>query len=287
MSDKKSLSKSTTQAAPGFVVIGAMRAGTTTIYEMLRQTNLVSVPRMKETDFFLAKKYSRGLGWLMEQYDDLSKPIFDLSPNYTRCRTFKGVPERIYETNPNAKLIYILRDPIKRALSEYRHGLAMGLDLPAPDKLYQDGDPGYDCSRYFEQLQPYLKLWSMDDIHIVEFEDLVADQWGTLSKLFKDLGLPEIPNGQDDVHTNSADDLQRMPSWWGGLRNQPAVEWVRSKTPRDTVTFLKSVFFRGNAKDLKAVKFPPHTIEAIRESLVDDVEALRNLTGRSFARWDI
>lgn len=272
---------------PDFVVIGAMRAGTTTLYEMLRKTGLVSVPRMKETDFFLEKKYARGLGWLVEQYDDLSKPLFDLSPNYTRCSMFKGVPERIYETNPNAKLIYILRDPIKRAISEYRHGLAMGLDLPPPEELYQEGDPGYDCSRYHEQLQPYLEYWSLDDIHILEFEDLVEDQWGTLSQLFEALGLPEIAPDQEDIHTNSADDLQRVPSWWGGLRNRPLVEWVRSKTPRDMVTFLKSVFFRGSATDLETIEFPQTTIEAIRKSLVEDVDALRRLTGRNFARWDI
>lgn len=271
---------------PDIVVIGAMRAGTTTLYEMLRQSSLVSVPRMKETDFFLEKQYKRGLKWLNEQYSDFSKPLVDMSPNYTRCEVFPGVPKRIYETNPNAKLVYILRDPVKRAISEYRHGKAMGYELPAPEELYCNGDKGYECSRYHEQLLPYLEYWSIDDIHIIEFEELVKDQWGVLNALFKDLGLSEVPLDKEDVHTNSADDLRRVPSWWGQLRNKPIVEWVRSKTPRQAVTFLKSVFFRGSS-DIDKIEFPTQTVQAIRESLKDDVEALRTLTGRKFAHWSV
>ncbi|MEP1144660.1 MAG: sulfotransferase domain-containing protein [Henriciella sp.] len=287
MTQKTSSPQSSDLSPPDIVVIGAMRAGTTTLYEMLRETGLVSVPRMKETDFFLEKQFSRGLQWLNNQYSDFSKPLVDMSPNYTRQIIFPGVAKRIYETNPNAKLVYILRDPVKRAVSEYRHGTAMGYDLPTPDELYQNGDTGYECSRYFDQLQPYLKYWSIDDIHIIEFEDLVTDQWGTLAKLFKDLGLPDIPVDREDLHTNSADDLQRVPSWWGQIRNQPLVEWVRSKTPRDTVTLLKSIFFRGKTTDLNAIKFSDRNLQTIRESLIDDVAALRALTGRSFSRWEI
>lgn len=272
--------------APDIVVIGAMRAGTTTLYEMLRQSGLVTVPRMKETDFFLEKQYQRGLKWLNNQYNDFSKPLVDMSPNYTRYEVFPGVPQRIYETNPNAKLVYILRDPVKRAISEYRHGTAMGYELPSPDEIYSNGDRGYECSRYYEQLLPYLEFWSIEDIHIVEFEDLVKDQWGVLNTLFKDLGLSAEPIDQSVVHTNSADELKKVPSWWGQIRNEPIVEWVRSKTPRGMVTFLKSTFFRGNS-DIDKIEFPNHTLEAMRKSLKDDVAALRELTGKQFPNWSI
>jgi len=73
-----------TRPLPDFVVIGTMRAGTTSLYEWLRATGRVSVPDMKETDFFLTHdNYSRGQGWLRARYDDLDKPVGDISPNYT------------------------------------------------------------------------------------------------------------------------------------------------------------------------------------------------------------
>ena len=272
--------------APDIVVIGAMRAGTTTLYEMLRQTSMVTMPRMKETDFFLEKKYSRGLKWLNDQYDDFSKPLVDMSPNYTRHEVFPGVAERIHETNPNAKLVYVLRDPVKRAMSEYKHGKAMGYPLAEPDEIYRNGDTGYECSRYHEQLQPYLKYWSIDDIHIVEFEELVRDQWGVLNKLFKELGLPEIPADKEQVHTNSANELSRVPSWYGQVRNKPIVEWIRSKTPRSLVAVAKSILWRAD-NGIDQIEFPTHTIEAIRDSLRDDVAALRALTGRNFSNWSV
>ncbi|MEM9375431.1 MAG: sulfotransferase, partial [Pseudomonadota bacterium] len=273
---------------PDVIVIGAMRAGTTTIYELMRATNVVSVARMKETDFFLESKFDRGLPWLNGQYEDLSKPLIDVSPNYSKVFVFPGVAERIYKTCPNAKLVYILRDPVKRALSEYRHLAAMGYDLAMPDKVEAGiGKSATDCSLYHAQLQPYLEHWSMDQIEIVEFEDLVEDQWGTLARLFDRLDLPAFSVDAEAVHTNSSDQLQKVPAWWGQMRNQPAVEWIRSKTPRETVAQLKSLFFRGKPGAQAEISFTEDAIQAIRNDIAEDVAKLRALTGRSFSRWSI
>ena len=60
-----------TRVAPDFIVIGAMRAGTTSIYEWLRSSGRVSLPDMKETDFFLTEEnWSKGNDWLKARYSD-------------------------------------------------------------------------------------------------------------------------------------------------------------------------------------------------------------------------
>ena len=277
------------EVAPDIVVIGAMRAGTTTMYELMRRTNVVSVPKMKETDFFTAKKFSRGLGWLNGQYSDLKKPIVDVSPNYTKVFVIPGVAKRIYETNPDTKLIYILRDPVKRAISEFHHMAAMGYDIPMPDKVGAAlGKSVTDCSLYYAQLKPYLEYWDINDIEIIEFEDLIHDQWGTIAALYTRLGLPEFSIDEETVHTNSSDQLQNVPQWWGQLRNKPFFEWLRSVTPRETVDFVKSSLLTRTANDnTQKVQFEQSTIDVIRRDVADDVRALRELTGRSFSRWEI
>jgi len=274
--------------APDIIVIGAMRAGTTTLYEMMRATGTVSVPRMKETDFFLGKQYQRGLSWLNGQYDDLNKPIVDVSPNYAKRFVFPSVAKRIHETNPDVKLIYIVRDPVKRAISQYKHLTAMGYELKLPHETEpRIGECVGDASLYYEQLKPYLEYWPIDQIEILEFEDLIEDQWGTLERLYARLGLPEFTVADKEIHTNSADQLQRVPHWWGQLRNTPFFEWLRSKTPRGMVGRVKSILFHGQGNTMETVEFPETAIQKLQQNLADDVQALRDLTGRSFDRWSI
>lgn len=273
---------------PDIVVIGAMRAGTTTLYEMMRKTGTVSVPRMKETDFFLDRQYRRGLSWLNGQYDDFSKPLVDVSPNYSKTFVFPNVASRIYETNPNAKLVYVLRNPVERAISQFKHLTAMGYELKKPHETEpRIGECVSDASLYYTQLKPYLEYWDMDQIEIVEFEDLVEDQWGTLAALYERLGLPAFTPADTQIHTNSADQLQRVPHWWGQTRNKPFFEWMRSKAPRSAVAAAKAVLFHGQGNKMDTIEFPDAAIDKLKRNLSDDVAMLRQLTGRGFERWSI
>ena len=276
------------EVPPDIIVIGAMRAGTTTLYEMMRASSAVAVPRMKETDYFLDRQYKRGLSWLNRQYDDLNKPIVDVSPNYSKRYVFPDVARRIHETNPNVRLIYIFRDPIKRAISQFRHLSAMGYDPKFPHETEpRTGQCVGDASLYFEQLQPYLKFWSIEQIEILEFEDLVADQFSTLRGLYQRLGLPDAGITTPEVHANSSEQLQRVPHWWGRMRNQPVFEWLRSKTPRGVMPVIKSLLFHGQGNTIDSIEFPDAAIDQLRQTLSADVEALRQLTGRTFDRWSI
>ena len=276
------------QVPPDVVVIGAMRAGTTTLYEMMRATKTVSMARMKETDFFLGRQFERGLKWLNAQYDDLEKPIIDMSPNYAKVYRFPEVAERIYQTNPDAKLVYVVRDPIKRAKSEFRHLTAMGYDQKLPHETApRIGACVGDGSLYYDQIQAYLKFFPLEQIEIIEFEDLIEDQWGTLLKLYDRLGLPQFGDMDQEIHTNSSEELERVPHWWGQMRNEPAIEWLRSKTPRTVIAMTKSVVFKGQGNRAKDVEFPEEAVLTLKKTLAEDAAKFRDLTGRSFERWSI
>ncbi|MEM9772050.1 MAG: sulfotransferase domain-containing protein, partial [Cyanobacteria bacterium P01_D01_bin.73] len=98
---------------PSFVIIGAMKGGTTSLHRYIASHPNVVTSSIKETDFFRsAKDYSKGIDWYESLFEGSGTYAFEASTNYTMRHKFPGVPERMHSVLPNAKLIYLLRDPI-------------------------------------------------------------------------------------------------------------------------------------------------------------------------------
>lgn len=280
---------SSTYPAPNFVVIGAMRAGTTTLYELMRQSGAVSVPRTKETDFFMfARNHERGLKWFAAQFDDLSHPICDFSSNYSRRGTFPEPARRIHQTNPNAKIIYIVRDPVKRAISQFRHMVASGFDMPDADGLvtHREGQVILDASSYAHQLDAYTPYWSIDDIIILDFDKLIRDQFGTLVQLYDRLGIPHDTRSLERISANGSSELQRMPAFWGRLRRSDLGERMRQIVPRELLNRTKRLV-ASLTPEQELAPFSSAAEQFVRAGIADDVARFRKMTGLSFDHWSI
>jgi len=271
------------------VVIGAMRAGTTTLYELFRASGLVSVPRMKETDFFiLEENYQRGQQWLAGQFDDLSKPCCDFSPNYAKRDTFPNCAMRIRETNPDAHLIFIARDPVKRAISQFNHMHAMGFDMPCSRDLpdHQEGVSIVQASEYARQIEAYLDYFPMEQIHVVDFDDLIHEQEHTLRRVLTDVGVCVEKMKLEEVNTNSSEQLNKMPAIWGKFRRTKAGDWVRSVMPRGYINRAKKIASAFGTQ--RAVEpFDPKTEAFLKSKLKGDAARFRQLTGQSFDNWTV
>ncbi|MEO1284986.1 MAG: sulfotransferase domain-containing protein, partial [Pseudomonadota bacterium] len=81
---------------PHFIIIGAMKSGTTTLYRHLDEHPDVDMSRDKETDLFVSEKnWSRGLGWYSNQFSRADAVRGEASPNYSKSRDFPGVAKRM------------------------------------------------------------------------------------------------------------------------------------------------------------------------------------------------
>ena len=161
-----------------FIVIGAMRAGTTMLHDLLSGHPQISMARMKETDFFVAEKnLPRGTGWYGAQFDPARPIRGEISPNYAKAMDFPGVPERIFEHCPGVRLVYVLRDPVARAVSQYAHSWNMGELSDTPEQMARS--PEYprilDASRYARQIDNYLRLFDPGQLLVVDFDALLAE----------------------------------------------------------------------------------------------------------------
>lgn len=193
---------------PDFLVIGAMKSGTTSLFRWLGALPQVGVPEIKEVDFFsLDHVWDRGIDWYRSLFPDGVDLTGEASPSYMYPEHSETAARRIQETLPEVKLICLLREPNARARSHYRHEVQRGREsLPLSEALTVDS-PYVQRSRYFQNLAPYLDRFTEDQLLIVEFRDLTQSSNSGWAKVLDFLGLPETPL-PDAVHVPSAEKPQ-------------------------------------------------------------------------------
>ena len=275
------------------VVIGAMRCGTTTLFQLLQQTPSVCLTRIKECDYFIAdKSLYRGPAWYAGLFADPDKLGVDISPNYAKFDVFPGVPEQIHAFNPDARIIYIVRDPIKRALSEYHHQRAAGVDLPVPALLLDtpEGQHILNTSRYGAQLEAYRRVFDPGQILVVDMDDFIADPQGVATRMLAFCGeTAALPDLRMTVE-NDRGSVERLPKFWLALRRTRLGDRIRDLVPvslhKRLKAFGSTVLGRKPGQQTEAV-FDPETVQHMRALLDEDTELFRRLTGMNFPRWKV
>lgn len=204
----------TQRLLPDFIVIGAMKCGTTSLYRYLAQHPGIDMSRDKETDYFVAEKnWNRGAEWYSNQFGRADLIRGEVSPNYSKRRDFQGVPERIAATCPDVRLIYIVRDPVVRAQSQFRHSFIMG-SLAGDLSDFADSheyEHILDASRYAEQLAVYRQFFPGEAILVVDFDELVRTPQTVLDRVFDHVGVGRMPIPSIGAQNDSAE-LARVPA---------------------------------------------------------------------------
>jgi len=274
---------------PDFIVIGAMRAGTTTLQGLLSNIDQISLARMKETDFFIKEKnFSRGLSWYTAQFDKSKKIWGEISPSYTKRDVFKGVPERVFKANPKTKLIYILRDPIDRAISQYQFSYLFGQKMPTPENFFSshEGQHIIDTSRYAYQIKPWIETFGRNSILFIDFKFLCDAPQDQINQITKFLGLDDTKSFKFNDRENTSENLGATPLWYLELRNTKIVTTLRALLPRKVAKMIKSFVSKKNPTR-KAPELPETVIQEMKKVLKNDAKELRKISGMTFSHWKV
>lgn len=160
-----------------------MKAGTTSLHSFLGLHPDIFMSNAKEINYFNAHYSSKPENWYKNQF---SKTMVsgEATPAYSWVHKYPEVPARIYEFNPDMKIIYLLRDPIDRIISHLHHDLYRDrialIDLP--EILFED--PHYiNSSKYWFQLNSYLKYFNQNQICLIQTEDLKTKPYETLNRI--------------------------------------------------------------------------------------------------------
>jgi hypothetical protein len=196
-----------------FIIIGAQKGGTTSLWQYLRHHPAITMPALKEAPFF-STEWARKPGalntFIGNQFADPSDGALlgKATPDYMKGAEGADVEEiarRIAARLPSIKLIALLRDPIDRAVSHYRMSLRRGYEqrsldqaaqvLLAESRLVEGRRMATETNSYFAQgeygrvLRTYRSYFSAEQLHVEQTSDMERDPAGTLDRVLGFLGL--------------------------------------------------------------------------------------------------
>jgi hypothetical protein len=284
-------------ALPNFLIIGAAKAGTTSLYHYLRAHPHVFMPPVKELDFFVAEgNWGRGIEWYRKQFEGASPQaiaIGEASTRYTIYPSLRGVPQRIATHLPDARFVYIVRDPIERIRSHYQHRVAAGTERsPLQQAVFEN--PRYlNCSRYATQLEQYLQFFPRKRLMLITSEQLRHSRRSTICRVYEFLGVESdfVPETLNREFYKSEDRLKHSPAgWW--FRHVLKRHFPASKRAKEIVdSTLPRVFNRILRGPERQSSSPITLTEGLRSELVDnlrdEVRRLRCYMTEEFDGWGI
>lgn len=261
------------------IVIGAMKCGTSTLHEHLGLHPDISMSRVKELNYFIeTANFAKGERWYRSRFSSSSEIRGESSPNYTKWPMFPGVPERMYAAMPDAKLVYIVRDPVDRAVSHYRHNVSHGRETrPIAEALGERENNNYvTSSSYHLQIQRFLQFFPAKQLRLFELSELANDPRAVSREIFEWVGVAsdfDHPGFDKVLHKSSK---KRKPTPLG--RKVQAYPGGRT---------VRSVLARWLEAPLDKPKLDDATRESLRNALRADAAALREFWDRPLEHWQV
>jgi hypothetical protein len=232
---------------PNFIIIGAAKSATTTLTTILPRHPDFFISRPKEPKFF-GRRYDKGWAWYAHLFKAgrQRKLRGEGSTMYaSSLHSFAQAPSLMHRYLPELKLVYMVRDPLERIVSQWRHRKGRKRGTPGFDALMRSRHLRklvVGSSLYHEHLQRFRAVYPDAQIHCLTFEDLIAEPAPTLNSLLRFLGASHAPEHLNLLldqgqlpRVNEAGDKGRVlvpaPSWSNRLRRE-VLEVVRPDAQR-------------------------------------------------------
>lgn len=284
---------------PTFFIIGATKAGTTSLSRYLDLHPDVHMASPKEPHFFIEP--GDGLPSIEDRVAPLSRyeKLFcshasargEASTSYSHYPARRGVPERIQRSVPEARFIYLVRDPIDRVVSHYLHQVVHSGERRSLEQAVGDVDRAdniYICaSRYATQLARYTNVFPEERILVVDHADLRHRRSATMATIFRFLRVDPHAQGLDfDQEFNVTKGYRVFSHQYARLRH---------RAPIHTLPLSLQERIRRVAERVEEVVWPrlerPEMSDAFRlrlcEVFQEEVSRLRTLTGKGFESWTV
>ena len=232
---------------PDFIIIGASRSGTTSLYEYLNQHPCIMRGVGKEVHYF-DKEFHKGLNWYKSFFPTKRKKSKLEEKQKMKCITGESTPrylfhhhapKRVLDLLPNVKLIVILRNPIDRAYARYLQQVSVGLeDLSFEDAIKEEenritddmekmkNDENFYSVNFYQksyatmgiyvnQLERWFEYFSREQFLILKSEDLKLNPSKVYNQTIKFLGLPK-----HELNSFKSYRMRKYPPLNGTIRKQ-------------------------------------------------------------------
>jgi hypothetical protein len=283
---------------PTFLLIGAMKAGTTSLYHYLAAHPQVATTQYKAPEFFVEESnWHRGIEWYRRQFPPAGPEVLaigEASNAYAKFPRHRGVPKRIAACLPEVRLVYAVRDPVARIRSHYQTRLAEGSEKAPFADAVADNPIYLDYSRYALQIEQYLEHFPREQLLVITSEDLRAAREATMRRVYDFVGVdPDVaPAELDRDFYRTRDRAVRSPVPLGVRkflkRRFPATRRFK-ELENDTLGALRRITGTGDGGSARTASFvvPDRVRDRIAAELADDVRRLRGYLGPDFDGWGI
>lgn len=275
---------------PNLFLIGAMKAGTTSLHEYLAAHPEIFMCSKKEPRFFADEtSLAKGENWYLNLFGSARDEVIvgESSTAYSRSFRFPGVPERIARFNPEARIMYVMRDPVARTISHYWFQVRFFHEKRDMLTAFRE-DPKYtDASNYALQLAPYVRLFGSDNVATLTSEELSTNTLLTVQRLFRWLGVESSfkpPSVGLKLNITPDTIILRQNPRLNRVLDSAIGQKLKLRVPPTLTSFAKRVFCRYEYLDRNSQPIE-NAIEFLRSSQLEQVAALRDLVGRDFPEW--
>ncbi|MEM6311035.1 MAG: sulfotransferase [Pseudomonadota bacterium] len=288
---------------PNFVCVGAGKSGTTALYHYLRQHPDVFLPPQKELQYFAwpdLERFNNGPGTARSR-DDWVKTenayratyagapqdaaVGDISPTYLHA---PGAPERIAALLRDVRIIVMLRNPVDKVISQYGHlrrdmreDLLLDAALDAEQGRIDDKWGAIyhyvTSSRYFEAIKRYFDQFGRQNVHVILFEDFVADPVREVRGVCRFIGVRDDFDFQTDVKTNRSG-APKSATLARAIGPNRLTSFAKSVLPRKLGVQIKTWLMDRNTGAKEPV--PESTRARLRDTFATEIADLETLLGR-------
>ena len=252
---------------PNFMIIGAMKCATSTLHDQLNNQPGLFLTEPKEPNFFSNDDiYAQGEQWYSDLFSECASTdlLGESSTHYTKLPTYPETIKRIRQYGiGEIKLIYIIRHPIERLVSQYIHEWSQGF-LSNPINEALDTFPELIAySKYYEQIRPFVQEFGAENVRVHTFKTMMKHKQAVLEDACEFIGYSGQPKWFEDAdHSNkSSERVRKFPGYdlivdsapMTFLRQNLVPKSVRNKI-RDSLTMKKRpVLEETNIERLRSI----------------------------------
>jgi hypothetical protein len=276
-----------------FLIVGAAKSGTSTLFEYLTKHDQISACQNKEPAYFLPHGHIKRQTHSSEAYQKLfskqsGQLAFEASVNYTYDYSINDqICKNILAHNPKMKIIYIVRNPVERILSGHRFMYKNGT---IPKKIrginnnLAHSDYQVKISCYYSQIRPYIEAFGKENIHILFLEDLKIDPLSAVNGILKFLNINPYNQLPENLGAINSSKRLLVPA---DRRIIYKLRFIKKILPVSLFTKMKEVvgYLIERKLSQKDLILNATQKRKLSDVLLPEIEQLQSYTGKNLEDW--
>lgn len=277
--------KAANRTLPSFIVVGPPRTGTSWLHAVLNQHTNLPDPT-KETRFF-DLHFDRGLSWYLDHFPSASDecPVGEVAPTYFASSCAR---DRIAQTIPHVKLVFIFRHPVQRLVSLYKLKRAYGRLACSLEEALERDPELITSNKYATHLRKWQRNFPKEQLYVNLYEDLSGNPQAFIDHLSDFLGIVRFNLHESQLgQVYSSTQMTEPRSYLATRAATATADWCKARKLDKIVANVRDShlirLFLGGGAPLPDI--PTQTMRKIWELSLHEIEELEKMLGRDLSHW--